>query len=110
MEEPPVQIFLDEAATWVEADDWPLPETRFTPFYRHEGGLLSEREHWPNEPHSVFAAGLAAPLPRRSMVSGPFQRPGFGAGSTVDKPAALAQFYPGPQAPKIIQGDRKIGL
>ena len=81
MAEPPVQIFLDEAATWVEADDWPLPETRFTPFYLHENGLLSEPEHWPNEPHSVFVDSpyqrgeltfRTPPMVEQTDICGPF--------------------------------------
>lgn len=45
----PIKIFVTSDNTWKETTDWPLPETRFTPFYLHEKGLLSEREHWPYE-------------------------------------------------------------
>ncbi len=54
MDEPPVQLFVDGANEWRQSETWPLPETRFTEFYLHEGGLLFEREHWPNEPHDVI--------------------------------------------------------
>lgn len=54
LEEPPVQLFVDGANEWRQAHDWPLPETRFTELLLHEGGLLFEREHWPNEPHDVI--------------------------------------------------------
>jgi predicted acyl esterase len=54
MEEPPVQVFIDGTGDWKEASDWPLPETRWTPFYLHENGLLSEHEFWPNESPSTF--------------------------------------------------------
>ena len=32
----------------------PFPETKWTPFYLHEGSLLSEHEFWPNEPFDSF--------------------------------------------------------
>ena len=54
-EEPSVRIFvmgggtgrrnregrLDHGGQWREAADWPLPETRYTPFYLHHDGRLS---------------------------------------------------------------------
>ena len=54
MEEPPVRLFVMGTNQWKEADDWPLPETKWTPFYLHEDKLLSEHEHWPNEGHDSF--------------------------------------------------------
>jgi uncharacterized protein len=39
---------------WKAASDWPLPETKWTPFYLHEDGLLSEHEYWPNEGFDSF--------------------------------------------------------
>lgn len=54
MSEPPVRIFVTGTNDWKEADDVPLPETRWTPFYLHEKGYLFEREHWPNEAHTSF--------------------------------------------------------
>jgi uncharacterized protein len=49
MKERPIKLFVMGTNKWKEADDWPLPETKWTPFYLHEGELLSEHEHWPNE-------------------------------------------------------------
>lgn len=49
MQERPVKLFVMGTNKWKEADEWPLPETKWTPFYLHEGELLSEHEHWPNE-------------------------------------------------------------
>ncbi len=37
----PVQIFVIGPNQWRDEDDWPLPRTRFTPFYLHAGGVLS---------------------------------------------------------------------
>ena len=42
-------LFLMGTHQWRQAEEWPLPETRWTPFYLHENGLLWEREHYPNE-------------------------------------------------------------
>lgn len=34
----PVQIFVMGADAWREEDDWPLPDTSFTPYYLRSGG------------------------------------------------------------------------
>ncbi|OGP63762.1 MAG: hypothetical protein A2169_05125 [Deltaproteobacteria bacterium RBG_13_47_9] len=49
MKEPPIRLFVMGTNKWKEAEDWPLPETKWTPFYLHEDDLLAEHEHWPNE-------------------------------------------------------------
>jgi predicted acyl esterase len=54
MDEPPVRLFIPGTGEWKTANDWPLPETRWTPFYFHAGALLSEHELWPNEGHDSF--------------------------------------------------------
>ncbi|HVA06404.1 MAG TPA: CocE/NonD family hydrolase [Acidimicrobiales bacterium] len=55
LEEPPVVLFVDGSrGEWRTAESWPLPETRWTPFYLHSGGLLSEHEFWPAEPASAY--------------------------------------------------------
>jgi len=54
MNEPPVRIFVMGTNEWKASDDWPLPETRWTPFYLHEDGLLSEHEHWSHEGSDSF--------------------------------------------------------
>lgn len=55
LDEPSVQLFVENTGEWRSGDEWPLPETRFTPFNLHEGGLLFEREFWPDEPSEVLA-------------------------------------------------------
>lgn len=50
----PIKIFVNNDNQWKETTDWPLPETRFTTFYLHENGLLSEHEHWPYEGQTSF--------------------------------------------------------
>ena len=54
MQEPPIRLFLTTTRQWRTAHEWPLPETKWTPFYLHEGGLLWEREHFPNEGSTSF--------------------------------------------------------
>ena len=49
MDEPPVQLFIQNTGEWKAAHEWPLPETQWTEFYLHKDGLLSEHEFWPDE-------------------------------------------------------------
>lgn len=80
MDEPPVRLFVPPTGEWRAADDWPLPETTWTPFYLHAGGLLSEHEPWPGEgcesfEDSTFAHGgltyLTPTLVENTEVIGP---------------------------------------
>ncbi|MCK7530861.1 MAG: hypothetical protein MZV63_07330 [Marinilabiliales bacterium] len=52
--QPAIKLFVSEANTWKESNEWPLPQTRFTPFYLHENGVLSEIEHFPYEGQTSF--------------------------------------------------------
>jgi uncharacterized protein len=54
MDEPSVKLYVMETGEWRNADEWPLAETKWTPFYLHEKGLLSEHEFWPNEGSTTF--------------------------------------------------------
>jgi hypothetical protein len=38
VDEPRVKVFVMGANRWREADEWPLPETLYTPYYIHSGG------------------------------------------------------------------------
>ena len=80
MEEAPMQLFIEGTGEWKSAHQWPLPETKWTPFFLHEGGLLSEHEFWPNEGSSTFEdspyhrGGLmfkTPPLVERTEICGP---------------------------------------
>ena len=55
MAEPPIRLFQTSGRRWRNAEEWPLPETKWTPFYLHENGLLWEREHFPGEGSSSFS-------------------------------------------------------
>jgi hypothetical protein len=81
MNEPPVRLFVMGADEWKSGDNWPLPETKWTPFYLHSKGLLSEHEFWPNESCSSFEDNpfnqrgglmfLSPPLVENTEVIGP---------------------------------------
>lgn len=54
-DEAPIRLFERGGRSgWKSADNWPLPKTRWVPFYLHERGLLFERDHWPNEGYTTF--------------------------------------------------------
>lgn len=54
LEEPPVQVFIDGTGEWKSGSEWPLPGTWWTPFYLHQGGLLSEHEFWSDDQSTSF--------------------------------------------------------
>lgn len=54
MDEAPIKLFVMGTNEWKEAHEWPLPETRWTPFYFHEDGLMFERQCWPDEDSDSF--------------------------------------------------------
>jgi predicted acyl esterase len=47
MDEPNVRLFIKGANEWLNADDFPIPGTRFIPFNLHENHSLCEIEPWP---------------------------------------------------------------
>jgi predicted acyl esterase len=52
--EPRLKLFIVGTNDWKSADEWPLPETKWTPFYLHANELLSEHEFWPNEGFTTY--------------------------------------------------------
>jgi predicted acyl esterase len=54
MKEAPIRLFVMGSNDWKEADEWPLPETKWTPFYLHEKGILYERVCHPDEGFDCF--------------------------------------------------------
>ncbi|MGB9069715.1 MAG: CocE/NonD family hydrolase [Candidatus Acidiferrales bacterium] len=80
MDEPLVRLFIMNTNEWKEGNEWPLPETKFTPFYLHENRFLSEREHWVYEGCDSFHDSpwmrgsleyATAPLVENTEVAGP---------------------------------------
>jgi uncharacterized protein len=75
--EPPVRLFvmgggsgrknsdgrLDHGGSWRAERDWPLPDTRWTPYYLHRSGLLAPAA--PGEPSGFreYVYDPAAPVP-----------------------------------------------
>lgn len=57
MGEPPVQLYIEGDGGWRLEESWPVRGTRWTPFYLHAHGLLSEHEHWPEEGFSTYEDG-----------------------------------------------------
>ncbi|MGH2639007.1 MAG: CocE/NonD family hydrolase, partial [Rhabdochlamydiaceae bacterium] len=87
MDEAPIKIFVMGANDWKETKEWPLPETRWTPFYLHENNLLSEHEFWPNEMFDSFEDSpwgrgsleyYSPPLVEKTEVVGPIVLNVFG--------------------------------
>jgi hypothetical protein len=54
VDEPPIHLFIVGANEWKSVQEWPLPETKWIPFYLHADGLLSEHEFWPNDESSMY--------------------------------------------------------
>ena len=87
LDEPRVNVFLDGSdGEWVTADDWPLPQTQWTPFYLHEKGLLSEHEFWPNESPTTY---VDSPYERGSAL---FRTPALVEATDVCGPMVLTLY------------------
>jgi predicted acyl esterase len=54
LSEPRVHLFVVGANEWKTAEEWPLPETHWVPFYLHANGLLSEHEFFPKEGATTY--------------------------------------------------------
>ncbi len=65
MDEPPIHLFIQNTGEWKAAYEWPLPETKWTEFYLHKNGLLSEHEIWPDETSSTLTD---SPVERGSLT------------------------------------------
>jgi len=91
-----VRLFLPGTGEWVQASDWPLPQTRWTEFYLHQGGLLSEHDTWPWDRATMFedspfghgeAVFTTPPMVETTEVIGPMVLRLFA--STTDTDALL---------------------
>jgi uncharacterized protein len=87
MEEPPIRLFIVGTDEWKTAGDWPLPETRWTPFYLHANDLLSEHEFWPNDGCSSYEDNL---FNRRGGLT--FLSPPLVENTEIVGPSALRLF------------------
>lgn len=91
MDEPPVKLFIVGTDEWKDTESWPVPGTRWTPFYLHKEGILSEHEFWPDDGSTSYddapgGHGMAAfrtpPLVENTEICGPIVLNLFG--STTD--------------------------
>ena len=71
--DPPVRLFVMGIDTWRDEQDWPLPDTAFTPFYLHAGGELSRGEAG-DEPPDAYRYDPRDPVP---TCGGPTFLPGL---------------------------------
>ncbi len=80
MDEPPIHLFIQNTGEWKTAYDWPLPDTRWTEFYLHQDGLLSEHEFFPWDASTSFhdapggrgsAAFVTPPMVENTEICGP---------------------------------------
>jgi len=71
LDEPAVKVFTMGANQWSLANEWPLPDTTFTPFFLHSGGRANtligdgrlSREEPGSEPPDQFAYDPEHPVP-----------------------------------------------
>ncbi len=91
MDEAPVNLFIVGSGEWKEAEAWPVPGTRWTPFYLHKDGILSEHEFWPDDeasryPDSPYERGsvsfITPPVFENTEICGPIVLNFYG--STTD--------------------------
>jgi predicted acyl esterase len=89
MDEPPVKMWVVGANAWYYADDWPVPETKWTKFYLHSWERLREEPFLPSsrdaydEPDAFLQMPpsqtrtiqrlryMTDPLPEDTMIAGP---------------------------------------
>ena len=72
--DPKVRVFVMGANTWREAENWPVPDTRFTAYFLHSlgqanslygNGSLSTQQPNSDEPPDHFVYDPADPVPSR---------------------------------------------
>jgi putative CocE/NonD family hydrolase len=87
---PPIELFvmgggsglknaegrMQHGGSWRNAEQWPLPETRFTPYYLHADGDLSTQPPGEADPPSSYTYNPNDPVP---TIGGNFQDPWPGA-------------------------------
>jgi uncharacterized protein len=82
---PPVHVFLQQADSWLEFDEWPPPGAVDTAWYLRAGGLLSREAEPGDAPPDTFVYNPADPTP---SAGGPVLQP---PGKQVDNGAIEAR-------------------
>lgn len=108
-ENPPIRLFLmgtgdghrDAAGRlfhggyWFEADRWPLPDTRPTPFYLHAGGRLDAAAPTDEQASTTYTFDPARPVPTiGGNVSARVGDGAFHQRERADFPGSAAPFLP----------------
>jgi uncharacterized protein len=57
LDEPNIRLFCQSADEWINANDFPIPSTKFIPFNLHENHSLSEIEPWPETESASYDDG-----------------------------------------------------
>ena len=71
MDEPPIKIWVTEANMWKYADEWPLPETKWTNYYLSSTNLNNENPPATEEAPDSFTHKPVMPLTRLSSPLDP---------------------------------------
>lgn len=66
MDEPPIKVWVREAERWKYADEWPLPETKWTNYYLSAEKLMKESPPTPGEVPDSFTHKPVLPITRMS--------------------------------------------
>src|SRR5260221_8828742 len=74
MDEPPVRLFVMGENHWRSADEYPLPNTRYTNWYLRESGRLEALAPSGAEPADSYDYNPEAPVPTRG--GNPLNPPG----------------------------------
>lgn len=68
----PVTLYVMNAGVWREEQEWPLARTRWTPWYLHPGGVLSDDAPSAVDAATSYVHDPADPVPMRGGQSGIF--------------------------------------
>src|SRR5450755_1961919 len=81
----PVRLFLQQAGTWLDFEEWPPPDAQDTPYYLRVSGALSPEAEPGGAPPDTFVYDPADPAPSKG---GPLLQP---PGKQVDNAAIEAR-------------------
>lgn len=128
MSEPPVKFWVMGANEWRYADDWPLPETQWTPFYLKSWGRLQSQAFVPasagedQAPDAFVQMPLTQtaevqklrymtdPLPHDVLIAGPATLNLFAAIDQDDTAwiVSLKDIGPDPSVQTAREGERSV--
>ena len=82
-QDPPVHVFVMGRNKWRAAQEWPLPQTRFTKYYLHSGGKANSSrgdgslspQHPGNEPPDRYIYDPDDPTPSAAFANGHIDGP-----------------------------------